>query len=420
MATETQPLGQDAAWLGKYDDVHMHVFGTPLRVLDHGQGMRVWDVDGNEYLDFLAGIAVNALGYAHPDWCEAVAQQAQRAAHVSNYFATKPQIELATKLIELAGAPQGSHVYFGNSGAEANEAALKMAKLYGATLQTDDARPYRILALTHGFHGRTMGALSATWKPAIRTPFEPLVPNIEFVEANDLDAMGAAFATDDGKGPVAAVIMELIQGEAGVLPLDAEYIRGVRALCDEHNALMIVDEVQTGMGRTGAWFAFQRDDLGGITPDIVTFANGVAGGFPMGGMISFGEELSALFSPGTHGSTFAGNPLGAAAALATIGVIEREGLVAQANERGEQLRTGIMATDNPLFASVRGRGLLNAIVLTRPCAPAAVGWALAHGLIITAPSPTVLRLAPPLIASEQDINEAIGILALMPNDLATE
>ena len=181
MATETQPLGQDAAWLGKYDDVHMHVFGTPLRVLDHGQGMRVWDVDGNEYLDFLAGIAVNALGYAHPDWCEAVAQQAQRAAHVSNYFATKPQIELATKLIELAGAPQGSHVYFGNSGTEANEAAIKMAKLYGATLQTDDARPYRILALTHGFHGRTMGALSATWKPAIRTPFEPLVPNIEFV-----------------------------------------------------------------------------------------------------------------------------------------------------------------------------------------------------------------------------------------------
>ena len=174
------------------------------------------------------------------------------------------------------------------------------------------------------------------------------------------------------------------------------------------------------MGRTGAWFAFQRDDLGGITPDIVTFAKGVAGGFPMGGMISFGEELSALFSPGTHGSTFAGNPLGAAAALATIGVIEREGLVAQTNERGEQLRTGIMATDNPLFASVRGRGLLNAIVLTRPCAHAAVGWALDHGLIINAPSPTVLRLAPPLIASEQDINEAIGILALMPNDLATE
>ena len=410
MATETQPLGQDAAWLGKYDDVHMHVFGTPLRVLHESRdGMWLFCV-----------CSFAAVGYAHPDWCETVAQQAQRAAHVSNYFATKPQIELATKLIELAGAPQGSHVYFGNSGAEANEAALKMAKLYGATLQTDDARPYRILALTHGFHGRTMGALSATWKPAIRTPFEPLVPNIEFVEANDLGAMGAAFATDDGKGPVAAVIMELIQGEAGVLPLDAEYIRGVRALCDEHNALMIVDEVQTGMGRTGAWFAFQRDDLGGITPDIVTFAKGVAGGFPMGGMISFGEELSALFSPGTHGSTFAGNPLGAAAALATISVIEREGLVAQANERGEQLRTGIMATDNPLFASVRGRGLLNAIVLTRPCAHAAVGWALDHGLIINAPSPTVLRLAPPLIASEQDINEAIGILALMPNDLATE
>lgn len=411
-------LTEDRRLLDEYNDVHMHVFGTPLRVLDHGQGVHVWDVDGNEYLDFLAGIAVNSIGYAHPKWIEAVAAQAAQVAHVSNYFATRPQIRLAEKLIELAGAPKGSHVYFGNSGAEGNEAALKMAKLYGARLRDElgTDKPYRIIALTHGFHGRTMGALSATWKPAIRVPFEPLVPNIEFVDANDIDAMKAAFDAAD-KGPVAAVIMELVQGEAGVLPLDADYVRGVRALCDERRALLIIDEVQTGMGRTGSWFAFQREDLGGVTPNIVTFAKGVAGGFPMGGIISFGEELSSLFSPGTHGSTFAGNPLGAAAALATIGVIEDEGLVQCAEARGEQLRTDLRATDNPLFEQVRGRGLLNAIVLKRPCAHAAVDWALEHGLIVNACAPNVLRLAPPLVVSEQEVNEAVAILSQLPDDL---
>lgn len=411
-------LTEDRRLLDEYNDVHMHVFGTPLRVLDHGQGVHVWDVDGNEYLDFLAGIAVNSIGYAHPKWIEAVAAQAAQVAHVSNYFATRPQIRLAEKLIELAGAPKGSHVYFGNSGAEGNEAALKMAKLYGARLRDElgTDKPYRIIALTHGFHGRTMGALSATWKPAIRVPFEPLVPNIEFVDANDIDAMKVAFDAAD-KGPVAAVIMELVQGEAGVLPLHADYVRGVRALCDERRALLIIDEVQTGMGRTGSWFAFQREDLGGVTPNIVTFAKGVAGGFPMGGMISFGEELSSLFSPGTHGSTFAGNPLGAAAALATIGVIEDEGLVQCAEARGEQLRTDLRATDNPLFEQVRGRGLLNAIVLKRPCAHAAVDWALEHGLIVNACAPNVLRLAPPLVVSEQEVNEAVVILSQLPDDL---
>ncbi|RSX48872.1 acetylornithine aminotransferase [Bifidobacterium castoris] len=411
-------LTEDKRLLDEYNDVHMHVFGTPLRVLDHGQGVRVWDVDGNEYLDFLAGIAVNSIGYAHPKWIEAVAAQAAQVAHVSNYFATRPQIRLAQKLIALAGAPEGSHVYFGNSGAEGNEAALKMAKLHGARLcdELGTDKPYRIIALTHGFHGRTMGALSATWKPTIRVPFEPLVPNFEFVDANDLDAMRAAFDAAD-KGPVAAVIMELVQGEAGVLPLDAAYVRGVRALCDERRALMIVDEVQTGIGRTGSWFAFQRKDLGGVTPNIVTFAKGVAGGFPMGGMISFGEELSSLFSPGTHGSTFAGNPLGAAAALATIGVIEDEGLVQRAEVRGEQLRADLRATDNPLFGQVRGRGLLNAIVLKRPCAHAAVDWALEHGLIINACAPDVIRLAPPLVVSEQEVNEAVAILSQLPDGL---
>ena len=428
MATEQlETLGtEDAKWLGEYSQVHMNVFGTPLRVMDHGEGAHIWDVDGNEYLDFLAGIAVNALGYAHPKWVKAVSEQAAKAAHVSNYFATEPQIKLAAKLVKLAGAPEGSRVYFGNSGAEGNEAALKLAKLYGRTLPGAlpeiGGKPARIISMTHGFHGRTMGALSATWKPAIREKFEPLVPNIEFVEAGNVEALHDAFAETGqgkyGKGPVAAVIMELIQGEAGVMPLGADYVKAARKLCDEHKALLIIDEVQTGIGRTGAWFAFQREDLSsGVTPDIVTFAKGVGGGFPMGGMISFGAELSALFTPGSHGSTFAGNPLGASAALATLGVIEEDNLVDNAEERGKQLRDGIASCGNPLFVSVRGRGLLDAIELAHPCSHAAMNWALEHGLIVNAVAPNALRLAPPLVITAQDVDQAVSILAKIQSDL---
>ncbi|KFI47746.1 acetylornithine transaminase [Bifidobacterium biavatii] len=431
MVTEqTEKLGsEDSKWLGEYSQVHMNVFGTPLRVLDHGQGAHVWDVDGNEYLDFLAGIAVNSIGYAHPKWVKAVSEQAAKVAHTSNYFATEPQIKLAAKLVELAGAPEGSHVYFGNSGAEGNEAAIKLAKLYGRTLPgatpSIGGKPARIIALTHGFHGRTLGALSATWKPSIRTPFEPLVPGIEFVEAGNPMALYEAFAQTGqghyGKGPVAAVIMELIQGEAGVRPLGADYVKKVRQMCDINHALLIIDEVQTGMGRTGKWFAFQREDLsGGVTPDMVTFAKGVAGGFPMGGMIAFGSKLSALFTPGSHGSTFAGNPLGAAASLATIGVIEDENLVANAEARGQQLRDGIMATGNPLFESARGRGLLDAVQLSHPCAHAVMNWALEHGLIVNAVAPDALRFAPPLNVTAQDVDQALAILARIPDDLPND
>ncbi len=431
MATEQlETLGsEDAKWLGKYSQVHMNVFGTPLRVMDHGEGAHIWDVDGNEYLDFLAGIAVNALGYAHPKWVKAISDQAAKAAHVSNYFATEPQIELAAKLVKLAGAPEGSHVYFGNSGAEGNEAALKLAKLYGRTLQGASpslgGKPARIIAMTHGFHGRTMGALSATWKPAIREAFEPLVPNIEFVEAGDKSALREAFGETGvgkyGKGPVAAVIMELIQGEAGVRPLGTDYVKYARQLCDENKALLIIDEVQTGIGRTGSWFAFQCEDLaGGVVPDIITFAKGVGGGFPMGGMISFGAELSALFTPGSHGSTFAGNPLGAAAALATLEVIEEENLLQNAEARGKQLRDGIEACGNELFVSVRGRGLLDAIELAHPCSHAVMNWALERGLIVNAVAPDAIRLAPPLIVTEQDIDQAIAILAEVPSDLPND
>ena len=434
MAAETtehkETLGaEDSRWLGEYAQVHMNVFGTPLRVMDHGKGTHVWDVDGNEYLDFLAGIAVNSLGYAHPKWVEAVAAQAGRMAHISNYFASEPQIELAAKLVKLAGAPEGSKVYFGNSGAEGNEAALKLAKLYGrilpGALPSVGGKPARILAMTHGFHGRTMGALSATWKPGIRKPYDPLVPNIEFVRAGDKLALHDAFAQTGlgryGKGPVAAVILELIQGEAGVRPLGADYVKFVRELCDINHALLIIDEVQTGIGRTGAWFAFQREDLsGGVTPDMVTFAKGVAGGFPMGGMIAFGSKLSALFTPGSHGSTFAGNPLGAAAALATLDVIESDGLLANAEERGRQLRDGLMSCGNPLYVSTRGRGLLDAVELAHPCAHAVMNWCLERGLIVNAVRADALRFAPPLIVSEQDIDEALAILKSVPSDLPND
>lgn len=404
---------KDQQWLGEYSQVHMNVFGTPLRVMDHGEGTHIWDVDGNEYLDFLAGIAVNALGYAHPKWVKAVSEQAAQVAHVSNYFATEPQIELAAKLVKLAGAPEGSKVYFGNSGAEGNEAAIKLAKLYGNTLGENA----RIISMTHGFHGRTLGALSATWKPAIREAFNPLLPNFEFVEAGDADALAEAF-TAEGKGPVAAVIMELIQGEAGVMPLGADFVKQARALCDEHKALLIIDEVQTGIARTGEWFAFQREDLsGGITPDMITFAKGVASGFPMGGMIAFGADLAALFTPGSHGSTFAGNPLGASAALATLNTIEEDDLLANVEARGQQLRDGIMTTGNTLFESVRGRGLLNAIQLAHPCSHAVMNYCLEHGLIVNAVAPDAIRMAPPLIVTEDDVNQAIAILATVPGDL---
>ncbi|WEV59968.1 acetylornithine transaminase [Bifidobacterium sp. ESL0728] len=424
----TTSIGPESEqWIAEYEKVHTHAFGTPLRVMDHGEGMYVWDVDGNEYLDFLAGIAVNSLGYAHPKWVKAVGEQAAKVAHVSNYFASVPQIKLAQKLLEISGAPEGSRVYFGNSGAEGNEAAMKMAKLYGATLPGGDPErggaPARILALTNGFHGRTMGALSATWKLSIREPYNPLLPAVEFVEAGDLKAMQAAFdeTGKNGVGPVAAVMLELIQGEAGVRPLDPAYVKGVRELCDSNHALMIIDEVQTGIGRTGKWFAFQREDLsGGITPDIITFAKGVAGGFPMGGMIAFGKPLASLFSPGLHGSTFAGGPLATTAGLTTLQVIEDDGLVANAEARGNQLRKAIMACGNPLFASVRGRGLLNAISLTHPCSHAAMNWALDHGLIVNAVAPDALRLAPPLIVGSDDVDQAVSILAKIPFDLPND
>ena len=407
---------QSSQWADRYDRVHMQVFGRPGRVMDHGQGAWIWDLDGNRYLDMMAGIAVNALGYAHPAWNKALAEQAGKMAHISNFFASQPQIELAERLLDLAQAPEGSRVFFANSGTEANEAAIKLARLHGARM---GGHPGRILSLTHSFHGRSMGSLSLTWKPAIREPFQPLVSGMGFLPAEDGEAMEEAFGQGETSGePVAAVILELIQGEAGVLPLSPDYVRQVRELCTRHGALMILDEVQTGMGRTGHWFAFQDQSLsGGASPDVLTFAKGVAGGFPMGGMITFGPEPSGLLTPGMHGSTFGGNPLGSALALTTLKTIQREGLLEQARQMGERLRAGLADCGNPLYGQVRGRGLLDAVQLRAPCAGDLASWALDHGLIVNAVAPDALRLAPPLIIQADQIDLAVDILSKAPVSL---
>ena len=377
------------AWRDKYGDVMMQTFAPPSAVLDHGEGAYVWDVDGNEYLDFLGGIAVNALGHAHPALVEAIATQAGRLVHVSNYFATPQQVDLAERLVRISGAGSTGRVFFANSGTEANEAAFKLARLNSAGGRT------RILALKNGFHGRTMGALALTGKPHMREPFEPMPGGVEHIDTS-IAALEAAI--DDS---VAALFVEPIKGEAGVIDLPEGFLTGARELTARHGALLIVDEIQTGIGRTGAWFAVQHDR---VVPDAITLAKGMAGGVPIGALVTFGSA-SELLTRGQHGSTFGGNPLAAAAAAAVIDEIERAGLVDNARVRGEQLRELIRGIGSPLIAELRGAGLLIGIGLTEPVAAELTAAALRHGLIINAPNEATIRLAPPLIIGDAEISD---------------
>jgi acetylornithine/N-succinyldiaminopimelate aminotransferase len=285
-------LDKGTAQLKRYEHALMANYGMPMRVIEHGEGSYVWDADGNRYLDLLGGIAVNALGHAHPAWVKAVTEQAATLAHISNFFATGPQIELAEKLMEIADAPAGSKVFFCNSGTEANEAAFKMARRTGKGT---------VIALEGSFHGRTMGALAMTHKPAIREPFEPMPPGVVFVAPGDTAAMSAA-AGDD----LAAIILEPIQGESGIVPLTHDFIAHAREVATAKGALLIFDEIQTGVARTGAWFAHQ---LHGIRPDVMTLAKGLGGGFPVGAVVAFGEHAGGLLVKGDHGTTYGGNPL---------------------------------------------------------------------------------------------------------------
>lgn len=380
----------------RFARVAMRSAPSPMAALSHGRGARVWDVDGREYLDFLAGIAVNALGHAHPAVVEAISAQAQRLVHVSNYFTTPQAVAFAERLVRLTGVGETGRVYPANSGAEAIEAALKLARRTG--------RP-RILAFEQGFHGRTMGALALTGKPALRTPFEPMVPGVEHLPT-DLDALAAALGPD-----VAAVVLEPIKGEAGVVPLPPGFLTEARRLTRAHGTLLIVDEIQTGAGRTGDWFAFQHelsdaDDL----PDAIVAAKGIGGGVPVGALVTRGAA-SDLFTLGQHGSTFGGNPLATGVADAVLGEIERAGLVDAARMLGERLRSGILALDAPLVTEVRGRGLLLGVGLAAPVAPAVVAAALERGLIINAPNDASIRLAPPLIIDDRDVDRFLTLFA---------
>ncbi|MBC7442973.1 MAG: acetylornithine transaminase [Ramlibacter sp.] len=377
-------------WRNRFSDAMMHTIAPPLAMLVRGEGCYVWDDEGTEYLDFLAGIAVNSLGHAHPALVAAVTDQVGRLAHVSNYFASPPQLELAERLKRLTGAGATGRVYFCNSGAEANEAAFKLARLNRA-----GGPRTKIVSLHESFHGRTMGALALSGKPAMREPFLPVPGGVEHIHAT-LGALEAAL--DD---TVAALFLEPVQGEAGVIDLPAGLLRRARELCTRHGVLLIIDEVQTGAGRTGAWFAYQHD---GTQPDAVTLAKGIGGGLPIGALVTFGAA-SELFQRGQHGSTYAGNPLVTATANAVLGTIERDGLVANAARRGDQLWDIITGLGSPLIAEVRGRGLLLGVGLTEPVAARLAAAALSRGLIVNAANESTIRIAPPLIVGDAELAE---------------
>lgn len=383
--------GSGTGWRDRFATAMMGSSPAPLTMLERGEGCYVWDVDGKRYLDFLAGIAVNSLGHAHPVLVDAVSRQIATLAHVSNYFATAPQVELAERLRRLTGAGDAGRVYFGNSGAEAIEAAIKLARRNG--------QHKKILALHNSFHGRTMGSVSLTGKPALREPFDPALPGIEHIDST-IEALEAAIGDD-----VSALVVEPIKGEAGVVELPEGYLERARELTEKHGALLILDEIQTGAGRTGSWFAFQQH---GIVPDAVALAKGIAGGVPIGALVTFGRA-SDLFTVGQHGSTFGGNPLATAAANAVLGEIENAGLVENAARRGDELRAAILAIGSPLVTEVRGAGLLIGIGLGEPSAPAISARALELGLIINAPNDTSIRLAPPLIVGDEEIAEFITL-----------
>ena len=374
--------------------------GDRLALFVRGEGAYLWDGAGRRYLDFLAGIAVVSLGHAHPVFVEAVSRQAATLAHVSNYFATPPQLALAAQLKRLAGTGSEGRVYFGNSGAEANEAAFKLARLHGRGSEGQAPRP-RILALKNAFHGRTMGTLALTGRPSMQEPFLPMTPGVEFLDST-IEALEEAM--DDR---VAALFVEPIKGEAGIMPLPEGYLEAAREITARHGALLIVDEIQTGAGRTGAWFAFQH---AGITPDAITVAKGIGSGFPIGALITFGAA-GELFYPGTHGSTFGGNALGTAVASAVLGEIERADLLENATAQGERIRAAIAAIDSPLVEGTRGQGLLIGVALRHPVAGAVVAAAQEHGLIVNAANDLTIRLAPPLVIGDVEVDDFATLFA---------
>jgi acetylornithine aminotransferase len=403
---EALPVGSGGELLERYTGSLMNTLGTPSRVLVRGDGCEVWDADGRRYLDLLAGIAVNCLGHAHPTLVGAVTSQLSTLGHISNFFTSAPQIALAESLLDLMSAPAGSRVFLANTGTEAVEAAFKIARRTG--------RP-RILAAEGGFHGRTMGALALTHKPAYREPFEPLPAGVTHLPYGDLDALAAAL--DD---TVAAVVLEPIQGEAGVRVAPPGYLAAARRLTAEVGALLILDEVQTGIGRTGAWFAHREPGIGSpeLVPDVVTLAKGLGGGIPIGAVIATGPA-ARLLGPGSHGTTFGGNPVACAAALAVLHVVRRDGLLAHVRDLGARWRLEL-AGAHPMITEVRGRGLHIAVQFDRPVAAAIAAAALEAGFIVNAVTPQALRLAPPLILTDDQADSFTAALGRLCDGVAEE
>ncbi len=368
-------------------------------VLRKGRGMKVWSSDGKEYLDFVGGIAVNCLGHCHPKVVVAIQKQAQRLIHVSNYYHIEPQIKLAKLLVENSFADKA---FFCNSGAEANEAAIKLARRYFR--EQVGVNRFEIITALNSFHGRTIATVSATGQAKFKAGFEPLVPGFKHVDFNDVDAVDRAITKE-----TCAVLMEPIQGEGGVKMPDPDYLRDLREICDRHGILLILDEVQTGMGRTGKLFAYEHF---GITPDIITLAKGLGGGVPIGAMLATGKVASG-FQPGTHASTFGGNPLVCAAAVVTLEVLLEDGFILdQCRRMGKYLKKRLeeMKKEFPsVIADVRGMGLLVGMELTRDGAPI-VKTCMDRGVLINCTAGNILRFTPPLIVTEKEIDHLIDIL----------
>lgn len=387
-------------WQGHWNAALFETYGTPPRELVSGRGTIVTDAEGNEYLDLLSGIAVNALGHAHPAIVDAVTNQIATLSHTSNLFAHPQVIKLAERLKGLLGvqsgeaaeAVAGARVFFSNSGAEANEAAFKIARATGKT---------KILAAERGFHGRTMGALALTGQPDKQEPFKPLPGGVEYYPYGDIEAL-REMADDD----TAAIFLESIQGETGVIPAPDGFLAAVRELCDAHDILMVVDEVQAGMGRTGQWFGFQHE--AGVLPDVITMAKGLGGGLPIGATLALPK--AQLLAKGMHGTTFGGNPVVCAAANAVIDTIEAEDLLANVATQSQAIRDGL--ADHPSVQTIRGRGLMLGIVLDAPLDLDP----LDYGLIVNKPQPDVIRLVPPLNISADEVQRGVTKIRQMLDD----
>ncbi|MFD5516256.1 acetylornithine transaminase [Streptomyces sp. NPDC127066] len=379
----------NAALTSRWQNAMMDNFGTPRLPLVWGRGCRVRDAEGNEYLDFFGGIAVNALGHAHPAVVRAVSAQVASLGHVSNLFIAEPTVRLAERLLQLAG--REGRVYFSNSGAEANEAAFKIGRLTGRT---------HMVSTTGGFHGRTMGALALTGQPAKQHPFLPLPGEVTHVPYGDVEALRTAVTPD-----TALLVLEPVQGENGVVVPPPGYLRAAREITSATGTLLVLDEAQTGIGRTGHWFAAQAEN---VEADVVTLAKGLGGGLPIGATLAFGAA-ARLLTPGAHGSTFSGNPVVCAAALAVLDTIEQDGILDRVVRAGRRLRRGLEDLAHPLVREVRGAGLLVGVVLHQNLAARVQQAAQDKGLLVNAAVPDVIRLAPPLIVSDHEVDTFLEV-----------